>query len=293
MEQRPTPIDGLVFLRVLFLLPRDYFCSLPVSPLLYRRALCNGGRGVNVHHRHLLGSSSAKPPVLPPISKDDLPKAYNDKHKDSDYGFQHEFELLPDKFADRTTKNSDMKENMPKNRYPDIKAYDQTRVKLTPLNGLAGSDYINANFVIGYKERKKFICAQGPMDATINDFWRMIWEQHLEIIVMLTNLEEYNKTKCAKYWPESTNDSIQYGELLITFQSLTYYADYIIRTLKVGPTAWQFIILADLGAIMFFFFVLCRLRNGPPARARKRLARSASTTIWRGRISWHRNTRKA
>uniref|UniRef100_A0A182JAQ7 protein-tyrosine-phosphatase n=1 Tax=Anopheles atroparvus TaxID=41427 RepID=A0A182JAQ7_ANOAO len=198
-----------------------------------RRALCNGGRGVNAHHRHLLGSSSAKPPVLPPIAKDDVPKAYNEKHKDSDYGFQHEFELLPDKFPDRTTKNSDMKENMPKNRYPDIKAYDQTRVKLTPLNGLAGSDYINANFVIGYKERKKFICAQGPMDATINDFWRMIWEQHLEIIVMLTNLEEYNKTKCAKYWPEGTNDSIQYGELLITFHSITYYADYIIRTLKV------------------------------------------------------------
>ncbi|ETN59910.1 protein tyrosine phosphatase 69d, drome [Anopheles darlingi] len=198
-----------------------------------RRALCNGGRGANVHHRHLLGSSSAKPPVLPPISKDDLPKAYNEKHKDSDYGFQHEFELLPDKFIDRTTKNSDMKENMPKNRYPDIKAYDQTRVKLMQLNGLSCSDYINANFVIGYKERKKFICAQGPMDATINDFWRMIWEQHLEIIVMLTNLEEYNKTKCAKYWPECTNDSIQYGDLLITFQSITYHPDYIIRTLKV------------------------------------------------------------
>ncbi|XP_052870127.1 tyrosine-protein phosphatase 69D [Anopheles cruzii] len=198
-----------------------------------RRALCNGGRGANAHHRHLLGSSSAKPPVMPPIAKDDLPKAYNERHKDSDYGFQHEFELLPDKFADRTTKNSDMKENMPKNRYPDIKSYDQTRVKLAPLNGLSGSDYINANFVIGYKERKKFICAQGPMDATINDFWRMIWEQHLEIIVMLTNLEEYNKTKCAKYWPEGTNDSIQYGELLITFQSITYYADYTMRTLKV------------------------------------------------------------
>ncbi|XP_049536217.1 tyrosine-protein phosphatase 69D isoform X2 [Anopheles darlingi] len=177
--------------------------------------------------------SSAKPPVLPPISKDDLPKAYNEKHKDSDYGFQHEFELLPDKFIDRTTKNSDMKENMPKNRYPDIKAYDQTRVKLMQLNGLSCSDYINANFVIGYKERKKFICAQGPMDATINDFWRMIWEQHLELIVMLTNLEEYNKTKCAKYWPECTNDSIQYGDLLITFQSITYHPDYIIRTLKV------------------------------------------------------------
>ncbi|XP_055637992.1 tyrosine-protein phosphatase 69D isoform X2 [Toxorhynchites rutilus septentrionalis] len=197
-----------------------------------RRALCHG-RNVNAHHRHLLGSNCAKPPVVAPISKEDLPKAYFDKHKDSDYGFQHEFELLPDKFADRTTKNSDLKENIHKNRYPDIKSYDQTRVKLSTMNGLCGSDYINANFVIGYKERKKFICAQGPMDNTINDFWRMIWEQHLEIIVMLTNLEEYNKTKCAKYWPENINDSTQYGDLLITFSSDSYYADYIIRNIKV------------------------------------------------------------
>lgn len=47
-----------------------------------------------------------------------------------------------------------------KNRYPDIKAYDQTRVRLSERNGSIGSDYINANFVLGYKERKKFICAQ-------------------------------------------------------------------------------------------------------------------------------------
>ncbi|XP_055596510.1 tyrosine-protein phosphatase 69D-like [Uranotaenia lowii] len=197
-----------------------------------RRALCHG-RNSNVHHRHLLGNNSAKPPVIPPINKDDLSKAYFEKHKDSDYGFQHEFELLPDKFIDRTTKNSDLKENIHKNRYPDIKSYDQTRVKLSTMNGLSGSDYINANFVIGYKERKKFICAQGPMDSTVNDFWRMIWEQHLEIIVMLTNLEEYNKTKCAKYWPENINDSTQYGELCITFTSDSYYADYIVRNLKV------------------------------------------------------------
>lgn len=54
-----------------------------------------------------------------------------------------------------------MIENAPKNRYPDIKAYDQTRVKLSQINGAIGSDYINANYVLGYKERKKFICAQG------------------------------------------------------------------------------------------------------------------------------------
>lgn len=69
--------------------------------------------------------------------------------------------MLPDRFTDRTTKASEARENACKNRYPDIKAYDQTRVKLSQIEGVVGSDYINANFVISYKERKKFICAQG------------------------------------------------------------------------------------------------------------------------------------
>uniref|UniRef100_W4VRM2 protein-tyrosine-phosphatase n=1 Tax=Corethrella appendiculata TaxID=1370023 RepID=W4VRM2_9DIPT len=196
------------------------------------RAFCHG-RNSNAQHRHLIGTNTAKPPILPPISKDDLPQAFIDRHKDSDYGFQHEFELLPDRFNDRTSKNSDAKENLHKNRYPDIKSYDQTRVKLSTINSIIGSDYINANFVIGYKERKKFICAQGPMDSTVNDFWRMIWEQHLEIIVMLTNLEEYNKTKCAKYWPEKINDAIQYGDINVLFQSDYRYSDYLVRNLKI------------------------------------------------------------
>ncbi|XP_055611176.1 uncharacterized protein LOC129757851 isoform X3 [Uranotaenia lowii] len=48
-----------------------------------------------------------------------------------------------------------------------------------------------------------------------------------------TNLEKYNKTKCAKYWPENINDSTQYGELGNAFTSDSYYADYIVRNLKV------------------------------------------------------------
>jgi protein-tyrosine phosphatase len=106
------------------------------------RLLCHGGRAN--HHQHRSLNTVSKPPDLPPIQKHDLPQAYIDRHKDSDYGFQHEFELLPDRFTDRTSRGGDMKENVYKNRYPDIKAYDQTRVKLTPMNGLIGSDYINA-----------------------------------------------------------------------------------------------------------------------------------------------------
>lgn len=70
------------------------------------------------------------------------------------------------------------------------------------INGDPNSDYINACVVMGYKERKKFVCAQGPMESTVFDFWRMAWEQRVEIIVMLTNVEEYNKTKCFQYWPD-------------------------------------------------------------------------------------------
>ena len=126
-----------------------------------------------------------------------------------------------------------MKENAAKNRYPDIKAYDQTRVKLAQINGIQGSDYVNANFVIGYKERKKFICAQGPMESTINDFWRMIWEQHLEIIIMLTNLEECNRSKCAKYWPEKITDSRLFGDITVKFVGEKKLGDYLVRNLDI------------------------------------------------------------
>lgn len=198
------------------------------------RALCGGRAGQN--HRHLIGNASAKPPDIGPIPRNELFQAYVTRHKDTDYGFLREYEMLPHRFNDRTTKASDAKENSGKNRYPDIKSYDQTRVRLSErtTNGVATtSDYINANFVLGYKERKKFICAQGPMDTTINDFWRMIWEQHLEIIVMLTNLEEYNKAKCAKYWPEEINDATKFGEITVKFIHEQRFSDYLIRELKV------------------------------------------------------------
>ncbi|CAH0562390.1 unnamed protein product [Brassicogethes aeneus] len=168
------------------------------------------------------------------LSKGDLVSAYVERHRDSDYGFQQEFELLPDRFSDRTTRSSDTRENVYKNRYPDIKAYDQTRVKLSQVDSIAGSDYVNANFVMGYKERKKFICAQGPMDTTVNDFWRMIWEQHLELILMLTNLEEYSKTKCAKYWPDKCDGDKSFGDITVTHVQETRFSDYIVRDLKIS-----------------------------------------------------------
>nr|XP_022914694.1 tyrosine-protein phosphatase 69D [Onthophagus taurus] len=238
-----APVSGSVGIVVQIL------CGLLVVALLLATALCLLHQYTKQAHaqavemitfrtslRNLRGRQrlvSLNPPDMCPIGSDELVSAYMERHRDSDYGFQQEFELLPDRFSDRTTRASDARENVYKNRYPDIKAYDQTRVKLFQVDGIAGSDYINANIVLGYKERKKFICAQGPMDTTVDEFWRLIWEQHLEMILMLTNLEEYSKTKCAKYWPDRSEVDKVFGDISVTHVQETRYSDYIVRELKI------------------------------------------------------------
>jgi len=79
--------------------------------------------------------------------------------------------------------------NLPKNRYSNKLANDFTRVRLRS-NGVEGSDYINANFINGYRQRSAYIATQGPLPSTVNDFWRMVWEHQSKCIVMLCNLQE-------------------------------------------------------------------------------------------------------
>lgn len=83
-------------------------------------------------------------------------------------------------------------EHRSKNRYGNLLPYDHSRVILK--KGTANeSDYINANFIDGYKKTGKYIAMQGPIDATIDDFWRCVWQFKCHQIVMLTNLEESGK----------------------------------------------------------------------------------------------------
>lgn len=70
----------------------------------------------------------------------------------------------------------------------NILPYENTRVKLQAIPGVAGSDYINASWIDGYKQRGAFIATQGPMEHTVADFWRMTWERECHCIVMLTAL---------------------------------------------------------------------------------------------------------
>ena len=50
--------------------------------------------------------------------------------------------------------------NKPKNRYANVIAYDHSRVILQSLEGIPGSDYINANYMDGYRKQNAYIATQ-------------------------------------------------------------------------------------------------------------------------------------
>jgi len=127
-------------------------------------------------------------------------------------------------------------ENQIKNRYMSVVPYDKTRVKLRISNNVnEPSDYINANFVQG--EGIRFIATQGPLPFTFKDFWRMIWEERVPIILMLTRTVENERIKCHRYWPESDEESAKsfFGDIRIEFVSTENHKDnnIIIRKYRL------------------------------------------------------------
>ncbi|CAB3388958.1 Hypothetical predicted protein [Cloeon dipterum] len=124
-------------------------------------------------------------------------------------------------------------ENKSKNRYKNLAAYDSSRVKLELLPGDINSDYINANYVDGYERPKAYIAGQGPTAETIDDFWRMVWQEKVSLIVMLTNLVEGGKKKCEKYWPD-VNQEKRHGLISVRTVNEEMTADFVTRALLVS-----------------------------------------------------------
>ncbi|KAM6059379.1 tyrosine-protein phosphatase non-receptor type 9-like isoform 2-T2 [Theristicus caerulescens] len=123
--------------------------------------------------------------------------------------------------------------NQEKNRYGDVPCLDQTRVKLArPYSRPELTDYINASFMDGYKQRNAYIGTQGPLENTYGDFWRMVWEQNVLVIVMTTRLEEGGRRKCGQYWPLEKDFQVCFGALTITnvgVENLNHYKKTILE----------------------------------------------------------------
>ncbi|XP_064396510.1 phosphatidylinositol phosphatase PTPRQ-like isoform X2 [Halichondria panicea] len=183
------------------------------------------------------GSTPTKFPTLPRANSRKIHikefKAYlTDMLDDSGYKFSEEYERVTEVGLDHAKEASLMADNRAKNRYTNILAYDHSRVKLSFVDDEPGSDYINACYIPGYRMRRAYLATQGPLPATFDDFWRMVWEHNTHIIVMLTQLVERGRTKCHRYWP-GTDPSV-YGDIAVELISEHEKEDWTVREFKLS-----------------------------------------------------------
>ncbi|XP_073763881.1 receptor-type tyrosine-protein phosphatase delta isoform X36 [Danio rerio] len=141
--------------------------------------------------------------------------------------FSQEYESI-DPGQQFTWEHSNLEVNKPKNRYANVIAYDHSRVLLSAIDGIPGSDYINSNYIDGYRKQNAYIATQGALPETFGDFWRMIWEQRSANIVMMTRLEERSRVKCDQYWPNRGTET--YGLIQVTLLDTVELATYCVRT---------------------------------------------------------------
>ena len=161
-----------------------------------------------------------------------LPRILQDLTADEDLRLSEEYSyLVPIDTSTTIVANADI--NARKNRYLNILPYDHNRVCIA-ANANNGSDYINASFIDSADRKNAYIATQGPTESTLEDFWQMVYEQHIQSIVMITKLKEKGVDKCIQYWP--TKETNIFGKYKVTLISTSIYCDYVVRKLLLGNT---------------------------------------------------------
>ncbi|XP_031415990.1 receptor-type tyrosine-protein phosphatase S-like isoform X1 [Clupea harengus] len=166
----------------------------------------------------------------PPIPISDLAEHTELLKANDNLRLSQEYESV-DPGQQFTWEHSNLEVNKPKNRYANVIAYDHTRVVLVPIEGIIGSDYINANYIDGYRKQNAYIATQGALLESFGDFWRMVWEQRAASVVMMTRLEEKSRIKCDQYWPSRGTDT--YGMIQVTLLDTMELATFCVRTFSL------------------------------------------------------------
>ncbi|XP_045621693.2 receptor-type tyrosine-protein phosphatase epsilon [Procambarus clarkii] len=190
-----------------------------------------GGKSDDAHNK--VQSISSNMPSNP-IRKEDLEDYLN--HAIRSGVIDDEFQNIPPQFNKPTTV-AVLPCNRPKNRYKNNLPYDDTRVVLEDNpDGLRG-DYINASYIRSYKKSKGYIATQGPKDfnvSTMEDFWRMVWENNTNIIVMLAKLIEGGRVKVSQYWPAALEEEVPYGDIFVKLVTQEDRLDCVQRLIMVS-----------------------------------------------------------
>eukprot|EP00768_Dysnectes_brevis_P002955 gnl/Dysnectes_brevis/2146_a2496_1861.p1 GENE.gnl/Dysnectes_brevis/2146_a2496_1861~~gnl/Dysnectes_brevis/2146_a2496_1861.p1 ORF type:complete len:359 (-),score=81.13 gnl/Dysnectes_brevis/2146_a2496_1861:649-1725(-) len=154
-----------------------------------------------------------------------------------------EFNQLSDEALDEHMRLMDDEEDNPacspqneaKNRYSNSIPIQSTLVKLNPASTPHHSSYINASHI--HLGTTHFIATQAPQHNTLSDFWQMVWEQRVGVIIMLTKTTEHTKDyrghlrehrKAEPYWP------VEDAPIVLPFKQ-----DGDPATLTIEHTGWK------------------------------------------------------
>jgi tyrosine-protein phosphatase non-receptor type 9 len=170
-------------------------------------------------------------------------------------GLVKEYAEIRSRQPDGTFDNAKLRSNLTKNRYTDVLCFDHSRVILAQNENNEDDptcDYINANFVDGYKQKNAYISTQGkflncfqykdpshanvflgPLPKTAPDFWQMVWDQQCLVIVMTTKTMERGRVKCHQYWESTVGEESVYGNFTVKTTSIDSNEDYTIASIEI------------------------------------------------------------
>ncbi|XP_050798179.1 receptor-type tyrosine-protein phosphatase N2 isoform X3 [Gopherus flavomarginatus] len=165
------------------------------------------------------------------ISTGHMILSYMEDHLKNKNRLEKEWEALCAYQAEPSaTTIAQKEENVQKNRSQSVVTYDHSRICLKAENSHDNSDYINASPIMDHDPRNPaYIATQGPLPATVADFWQMVWENGCVVIVMLTPLTENGVKQCYHYWPDEGSNLYHIYEVNLVSEHI-WCEDFLVRS---------------------------------------------------------------